>query len=104
MIVDRRTFIVRTALGAAAAALANLSPPFSTVQAHTSLLPSAVPASMAAPATDRDSVVFKIDGWDSCGDIAIDGSKFASADFVSNDPDGDGVWIRMNQSWRATWR
>src|SRR5271165_3672756 len=100
MIVDRRTFIVRTALGAAAAALANLSPPFSTVQGHASLLPSPVPASIAATATGRNSVVFKIDGWDSCGDIAIDASKFSSADFMGNDPAGDRVWISMNQSWR----
>ena len=101
MIVDRRTFLVRAALVVAGVALANLSPTLSTVQAHASLLPNPRRASMA---TDRNSVVFRIDGWDCCDDIAIDGSKIASADFASNDPPGDPVWIRMNQSWRATWR
>jgi len=104
MIVDRRTFIVCTAFGAAAAALANLSLPFSTVEAHESLLPSPVPTSVAAAATDRNSVVFKIDGWDCCEAVAIDGSKSVSADFASNGPADDRVRIRMNQSWRATWR
>ena len=104
MMIDRRTFIVRTAHGAAAAALANLLPLSSTAQAHAPLLPSPVPAALAAGGTDRNCVVFKIEGWDRCDDTAIDGSKMASADLVINDPIQDQVLIRINQSWRTTWR
>jgi hypothetical protein len=49
-------------------------------------------------------LVFKIDGWDYCGDIAIDGATTAPADRVTNDPAGDQVWISINQSWRTAWR
>jgi hypothetical protein len=104
MMLDRRTFIVRTALGATAAALANVLPVSSTAQADVSLQPSSVPAALAAGGTDRSCIVFKIAGWDCCDDIAIDGSKIASADLVTNDPTEDKVLIRINQSWRTTWR
>jgi len=104
MIVDRRTFILRTALGTTAAAIAALLPLSPTAPAHASLLPSPLPTTLRAGGTDRNCLVFKIDGWDSCDDLAMDGSNTAPADSMINDPAGDRVLIRINQSWRTTWR
>jgi len=104
MMLDRRTFIVRTALGATAAALVSFLPPSSTGQAHPSPLPNPSPAELAASGTNKNCVTFKIDGWDCPDDIAIDGSKIASADVVNHAPTGDKVLIRINHSWRTTWR
>jgi hypothetical protein len=99
MIVDRRTFIVRTALGATAAGLANLLPLSPTAQAHATPLPVTLPVGE----TDRNCMVFKINGWD-CDDLAMDASNRASANSLTNDPAGDKVLIRISQSWRTTWR
>ena len=52
---------------------------------------------------DRNCVVFKIDGWDRCDDIAIDGFEAALTDSVTNGPTVDKVLLRINQSWRTTW-
>ena len=102
MVIDRRTFI-GTALGAAAAA--SFLSPSSTGQAHASPLPNPSSAELAAGATNKNCVIFKIDGWDRCDDIAIDdGSGIASADLVTHDDTGDHVLIKINQSWRTTWR
>jgi len=57
--INRRTFIVRSAAGAATADPANFLPP-SSAQAHAPLLPGAG-SSLAAAKTDRKGVVFKID-------------------------------------------
>lgn len=103
MMIDRRTFIVRTAIGAAAAAVASFLSLSSTPQAHASLAdPSRT--ELVAGGMDRNSVVFKIDGWDRRDETAIDGSKIASADSAINCPTGDHVLIKINQSWRTTWR
>jgi hypothetical protein len=85
MTIDRRSFIQRTALLAAIPTLAALYPLSST--AETPLPPALSP--QAAGTTDPNPVVFKIDGWDHCD------AK------VSNENE---VLIRINQSWRATWR
>jgi hypothetical protein len=85
MVIDRRSFIQRTALLAAIPAIAALYPLSSMAEAP--LPPGLSP--QAADTTDANFVVFKIDGWDHC-----DGK-------VSN---GNEVLIRINQSWRATWR
>ncbi len=103
MNVDRRTFILRTALGTIAAAIAGLLPLSPTAQAYASRLPSPLPTTLPAGGTDQNCLVFKIDGWDSCDD-AMDGSNTAPADSMINDPAADRVLIRINQSWRTTWR
>jgi hypothetical protein len=103
MKIDRRTFIA-TALGATAATVANFTSRSSTVQARTSLPPCLLKRELVASGMDRNCVVFKIDGWDCCDDIAIDGSKIASADLMTHDPTADHVLIKINQAWRTTWR
>jgi len=103
MIVDRRTFIVSTALGATAAGLANLLPLSPTLRA--SLPPATLLATLPGRETDRNGVVFKIAGWDCCDAVAMDGSNTATPESVANDPTTDDkVFIRIGLSWRATWR
>jgi hypothetical protein len=45
-------------------------------------------ASTALPAAgaSAQNIVLRIDGWDTAADS------------------GDGVWVQINSSWRATWR
>jgi hypothetical protein len=77
--IDRRTFIIQGAtLFATAPALAILLPGPATAQTPL----------MTRPGADENSILFKIDGWDLCDTT------------VSN---GNEVWIRINQSWRAAW-
>jgi hypothetical protein len=104
MIIDRRTFILSTALATAAQALAMLPSLLSAVRSHASLLPDSFPPQSPASETDMSCLVFKIDGWDRCGGIAIDGATTAPADLAINDPAGDQMWISINQSWRTAWR
>jgi hypothetical protein len=101
--IDRRTFIARTARGAATAALANFLP-LSSAQAHAPLLPGAGSAQLVAGNADRNAVVFKIDGWDRCEGLATNGAKLSSADPLTNGPTDNQVWITINQSWRTAWR
>jgi hypothetical protein len=85
MTIDRRSFIQRTTLLAAIPTLAALYPLCSMAEApQTPML-----SPQAAGTTDANLVVFKIDGWDHCDTR------------VSNENE---VLIRINQSWRATWR
>jgi hypothetical protein len=98
--IGRRTFIQGTALVATAPVLANLLSLSSTAQSPPS---GPLPPQLAAR-TDMNCVVFKIDGWDRCDDMAIDGSKISSADPGTNDPTGEQVLISINQSWRTAWR
>ena len=65
--------------------------------------PGPLTTELIAGGMDRNCVVFKIDGWDRCDEKAIDGSKAALSDSVTNDPTDDRVLIRINQSWRTTW-
>ena len=104
MTIDRRTFILRTALFGTAAAVANFLSMSSTVQALASPLPGPLTTELIAGGMDRNCVVFKIDGWDRCDEKAIDDSTAALSDSVTNDPADDKVLIRINQSWRTTWR
>ena len=85
MPIDRRTFIQRTALLAAIPTLAALYPLSSTAEAP--LPPLLSP--QATRTRDANPVVFKIDGWDHCAAKVSDGNE---------------VLIRINQSWRASWR
>jgi hypothetical protein len=85
MTIDRRTFIQHTAFLAAIPTLAALIPLSSTAEAPQPPVRSRQPADTTA----ANRVVCKIAGWDHCG------AK------VSNENE---VLIRINQSWRATWR
>ncbi len=102
--IGRRTFIQGTSFVVTAPALASLLSLPSTVQSHASSLPGPLPPQLAAGGTDMNCVVFKIDGWDRCDDVSIDSSTIASAGSMTNDPPGDQVLIRINQSWRTAWR
>ena len=81
MIIDRRSFIEGT-LGTLpmVAALLSTDP---TPSSDASLLHHQT----SWQAADTNSIVFKIDGWDSC-DTTMDNQ----------------ILIRINQAWRAAWR
>lgn len=80
MMIDRRTFLIQGAtLLATVPALAILLPDESTAQTPL----------MTGAEADENPILFKIDGWDCCDAQ------------VSN---GNEVWLRINQSWRAAWR
>jgi hypothetical protein len=104
MTIDRRTFILRTALFGTATAVATFLPLASTVQALASPLEDPVATELIAGGMDRNCVVLKVDGWDRCDEKAIDGSRAALSDSVTNDPNDGRALIRINQSWRTTWR
>jgi hypothetical protein len=91
MIIGRRTFIQGTAFVVTAPAVANPLSLLSAARPPASLLPDLFPPPSPASGTDMSCLVFKIDGWDYCGDIAIDGATTAPADRVANDPAGDQV-------------
>lgn len=103
MMIDRRTFIQGTALVATAPVLAELLSLSSSVQPHASPLPGSLSPQLAAR-TDKNCVVFRIHGWDSCDDVPASGATIASTDPVTNQPAGDQMWISINQSWRTAWR
>jgi hypothetical protein len=87
MMMDRRTFILRTTLVGTAPALANLLLLPSAAQSRAALQrPS--PPQPAADGSDVNSVVFKIHGWD----------------YSDNPVSGNQVSIKINQSWRTAWR
>jgi len=101
MMIDRRTFLQGAALVVTPPALAALFSFSSTVQSRASRLPCALPPPTAGSGTAVNAIVFKIGGWDRCGDFARDRS---SADPVTKDSTANEVWIRINQSWRSAWR
>jgi len=104
MIVGRRTFIQGAALVATAPALASLLSLSSTAQSHASPLPGTLLPQLAADRTKMTFVLCKIDGWDRCEDIAIDGATIASADPVTHGAVSEQFFISINQSWRTAWR
>jgi len=101
MTIGRRLFLVDAGLAAAAPVLAIL-PSWSP----TALSPRPTPLPSQSPAnvTDRNCIVFKIDGWHCRDKISIDGSTTALTDFSSKDLVGERVLISINRSWRAAWR
>jgi hypothetical protein len=101
MMVDRRTFIQGAALVATTPVLEALLSFSSTVQSHVSLLACTPPPQMAGDETAMSSIVFKIDGWDRCDELAMDR---LSANTVTRFSDANQVLIRINQSWRTAWR
>ena len=104
MMIGRRTFILGTTLVATAPALASFLSLSSTSQSHAALIPGPLTPQFSSGRTNMNPVVFKIDGWDRYDNIAIDGARIAWADPATNDSAGEQVWIRINQSWRTTWR
>ena len=82
MIINRRIFIQTALVGAPALKARTAWKPLPPCHA----LPSS--AQVGGHGTDPNQVVFRIDGWDCCDDIAAK----------------DQVSIRINQSWRTAWR
>ena len=104
MTISRRIFVQGTALVAIAPALTNLLSLSSITQSHASPLPGSLLPQLAPGGTDMSCIAFKIDGWDRCEDIAIDGASVTSPDPMTHGPDGEQLFISINQSWRAAWR
>lgn len=104
MNIGRRAFVRATALVGAVSAFANLLSLSSIVVSHAALLPGAMSPQLDAGATDVNSVVLKIAGWNSCDGIATHGSTKASSDPATNIEPDDSVWISINQSWKTAWR
>jgi hypothetical protein len=88
MMIDRRTFIQSAALFATAPVIAAMLPLSSTAQSQISQL-TGLAREMAKDAADRNSIVFKIDGWDV---------------YDANGPVGNELLIKINQWWRTGWR
>jgi hypothetical protein len=82
MIIDRRTFIQGSTLAASSTLFATLVPCSLAAQ------PQSVESEPIVNETASSSVVFKIDGWNQDGE----------------QPEGNEVFIWINQSWRAAWR
>jgi hypothetical protein len=85
MTIDRRSFIQGTALLSAIPTLAALYP----LSAMAEAPPRPAVSPQAANATDANSAVFTVDGW-----------NHRDAEVLN----GDEVLIRINRSWRANWR
>lgn len=88
MMMDRRTFILRTTLVGTAPAFANLLllPP--AAQSRAALQRGALPPQPGRDGTNSNQTVFVIDGWDCCDKTVSDNQ----------------VSIKINQSWRTAWR
>jgi hypothetical protein len=84
-----------------------LSAPFVAAASVLTTIPSLLsnqPGSTVAGNTSPNFPVLKIDGWD-CADGAVNaGTKIISTDQSGGSSIGNNVLIRINQSWRATWR
>lgn len=95
MILDRRTFLL-------------ISAPFVATAAALAILPARLPGAsspqLAGGNKDMKNPAFKIYGWDRRDESAGDGSKTSSTDSAKGDSNRDEIFIRINQSWRTTWR
>jgi hypothetical protein len=80
MMIDRRTFIVQ------GATLLAIAPAFGGMLPRSSM---AETPSITKAGADENSTVFKIHGWDA---------------WDAESSNGNEVWLRINQSWRAAWR
>ena len=99
MMIDRRTFIQSVALVATTSAAAALVPLTTTALSQNLQIVGPLQA-MADDGTDRNPVVLRIDGWDRYdGDIASAPSSVSPVTTVREE-----VVIKINHSWRATWR
>jgi hypothetical protein len=104
MMIDRRTFLLGTALGATIPAAAKLLEWASAVPPHASMMPRLAPGQPDVDPTAMNANLFRIAGWDHCDAIASDHSTAASSDFSARDTGGEPVLISLNQAWRAAWR
>jgi hypothetical protein len=97
--IDRRTFIQSVALVATTSAAAALVPLTTTALSQNLQIVGSLQA-MADNGTDRNPVVLRIDGWDRYDrDIASAPSSVSPVTTVREE-----VVIKINHSWRATWR
>jgi hypothetical protein len=101
MMIERRTFLLKSLVGGVTAAIASFVPLSSILQARRSPLPNPLPTESISGETDMSSVMFKIDGWDYC-DNEINGSKMIAPDLPMSEPTRNHVAIKINQSWRTT--
>ncbi|MGA7842065.1 MAG: hypothetical protein WCA34_14170 [Candidatus Acidiferrales bacterium] len=95
MIIDRRTFI-------------QISAPFVATGAALAILPSQLRGASspysAVGKQDMKHLAFKIREWDRRNDSARDSSKASLVGSVTDDSNGDEIFISINQSWRTAWR
>ncbi len=104
MMVNRRTFILGTALVATAPTVAKLLELSSTAKSDQTMLPVLSPPQPAADRIDSTRNLFRIDGWERRDDDAIDGSTLAVSHPPTHVPADEQVLISLNRSWRAAWR
>ena len=100
MTIDRRTFVCMSLGAAVATAAASFLSLSSILQTSGLPLPNPLSTELIPSETDRNCVVFKIDGWD-CSDDG-DSSKLVSADLLTAESTENDVLIKLNQSWRIT--
>jgi hypothetical protein len=104
MTIGRRTFLVDTGVAATAPVLATLLSLSPTSLSQVSSRPNPLPSELPANGTDTSCIVFQIDGWQCRDNVSIDRSTTAPTDFSNNGLVGERILIRINQSWRTTWR
>jgi hypothetical protein len=104
MPISRRIFLVDTGLAATAPVLASLLSWSPTEPSRASPQLNPLSSHLPADGTDKNCIVFKIDGWHCRDNTSIDGSTTGSTDFSSKDLASDRVLISINRSWRAAWR
>ena len=92
--IDRRTFIAGAALLTATPAISALLPASSMRQSHASVISEALPL-------QTDPVVITIAGWNLYDGIALDQS---STNPIAKDSTPNQVLIRLDRSWRTSWR
>jgi hypothetical protein len=91
-------------------ALAGTSPVLAVPMASSSTTrPNAASPDQSSPrlragGTDVTGVAFKIDGWESYGDVATGNRQVTSIDSATPATPAQEVWISVNNSWRAAWR
>jgi hypothetical protein len=95
MIVDRRAFILVSAPFVAVA---------SALASFPLLLRDSAPSPLPAVADDVNGVVFRVDGWHRCTEVAGEYSKTSSAGLMASQTMGDEIFISINRSWRTAWR
>ena len=97
MVIDRRTFLRVSGFAAAGPALVSLGLLARAEPSQAAQLSSTSDAPQPAVSTN----LFKIDGWDCCGDITTDRSLAVAA---IDDSTRDPVLIKVTRSWRTSWR
>jgi hypothetical protein len=101
--INRRTFVQSAALVGAAPVLANLLLLPSESKSREILNTEPIPSQHTRAYSDKNSAMFKIDGWD-WPDIGVDRTELESADRISGTSSDRQPVIRLTQSWRTAWR